>query len=236
MRPWHRRLRDLRQLILQADRHYFDPELFRLNMNNAIQTARTVSFIIQKQKASITNFDEWYTPHQQDLKADPVMSWLVEARNAIEKEGDLETYSECYAEVVYSYTERGARIDLKDGRLLFCGVKKLIRHTLRILPTGIAKEASILVERRWVATSLPAMELTDVLEYGYSKLHAPAPALDRHVGDRPEPTTYIRPPYGVHTCGALTSKFGTVSSIAWHQRPTKSREQSWMRSSSRETY
>jgi hypothetical protein len=193
MTPWRRRLNDLRQLIIQADQHYFDPDLFRLNINSAIQTARTVTFIVQKQKPSISDFDQWYEPHQNALKADAVMLWLVDARNRIEKQGDLETYSECYAEVIYSYTHRGSRVNLKDNRLLFCGVKKLIRHVLRDFPTGVAKAASILIERRWVATSFPTMELTDVLEYAFSKLHELVSALDVHLGDGPETAPRLRP-------------------------------------------
>ncbi len=45
---WAKRLLDLRTIILNADRNYFDPELFRLNINNAILTSRTVTFLMQK--------------------------------------------------------------------------------------------------------------------------------------------------------------------------------------------
>jgi hypothetical protein len=112
--PWRKRLGDLAQLIEQDDATYFEPDLFRINVNNAIQTARTVTFLIQKHKASIKDFDEWYLTHVlKPFKNDRIMNWLKEARNRIEKEGDLEVYSECTLETVFSYTDEGPRISLK---------------------------------------------------------------------------------------------------------------------------
>jgi hypothetical protein len=115
--PWRKRLGDLAQLIEQANATYFEPDLFRINVNNAIQTARTVTFLIQKHKASIKDFDEWYLAHVlEPFKNDRIMNWLKESRNRIEKEGDLEVYSECTLETVFSYTDEGPRISLKKRR------------------------------------------------------------------------------------------------------------------------
>jgi len=49
-KPWERRLKDLSHLLKCCIDTYFDPELFRLNLNQFLQTARTVTFIIQKNK------------------------------------------------------------------------------------------------------------------------------------------------------------------------------------------
>jgi hypothetical protein len=48
------------------------------------------------------------------MKSDPLMRWLVEARNRIEKQGDLKTYSSARVSVLagwnepYSIAEAGA--------------------------------------------------------------------------------------------------------------------------------
>jgi hypothetical protein len=54
------RLADAHRLWHQAEAAYFDPDGFRLAIQNAIQTLRSVTFILQNHKAIIPNFAEWY--------------------------------------------------------------------------------------------------------------------------------------------------------------------------------
>ena len=89
----HKRLEDLHRQWHAAADAYFDPDSFRVAIQSAIQTARTVSFILQNNKHAFPDFDAWYSPWQERFRADPLMCWMVEARNKIEKRGDLETYS-----------------------------------------------------------------------------------------------------------------------------------------------
>ena len=84
MQPWERRLRDLAQLLQSCNETYFAPDRFRQNTNQFLQTSRTVTFIIQKNKANIPDFERWYkgsvlTP----WSVDPVMSWAKDARNGL---------------------------------------------------------------------------------------------------------------------------------------------------------
>jgi len=188
MTPWRKRLADLRQLIVQADQNYFEPDLFRLNVNNAIQTARTVTFLIQKNKSSIPEFDRWYKENLLDrLKGDRIMEWLKESRNHIEKEGDLNMHSECNLETIYSYTDPGPKMSLKNEGQLFTGTKRLMRSIRKIFPTGVFRESAIAIDRRWVANTLPDFELTDALHYGYSELARVVDALDEHIGAEETP-------------------------------------------------
>src|SRR5258706_14701498 len=106
MHKWERRLKDLAQLLTNCGSTYFDPELFRQNTNQFLQTARTVTFIIQKNKNSIPTFDDWYknavlTPWSSDA----VMIWAKDSRNVIEKEGDLEMHSTLRLTLLSSYRE-----------------------------------------------------------------------------------------------------------------------------------
>lgn len=183
MTPWRKRLGDLRQLIMQAERVYFEPDLFRLNVNNAIQTSRTVTFLIQKNKRDIRDFDHWYAANVlEPFSADGIMNWLKEARNHIEKEGDLEVNSECSMEAIFSYTDPGPRVSLKHDKMFFAGIKRLSRHMRDVFPTGIYRDSAIAIDRRWVATALPGIELIDALKHGYEKLRFVVDALDAHVG------------------------------------------------------
>src|SRR5216684_1845400 len=82
-----KRLADAHTLWHQAEAAYFDPDGFRLAVQNAIQTLRTVTFILQKYKAVITGFEQWYGTKdkpgqwQKRLGVDPLMRWMLNARN-----------------------------------------------------------------------------------------------------------------------------------------------------------
>lgn len=173
----------MRLLIEQAENNYFEPDLFRINVNNAIQTARTVTFLIQKNKASIRDFDSWYKTNVLNrLQGDRIMEWLKESRNQIEKEGDLDLYSECNLETIFSYTDPGPRLSLRNSRHLFIGVKRLIRSIQKIFPTGVFRDSVIAIDRRWVANSLPGIEITDALQYGYAELERIVDSLEKQIG------------------------------------------------------
>src|SRR6266852_625629 len=88
-----RRLEDVHEQWHQAEKEYFNPEQFRIAIQSAIQTLRTVTFILQKHKKQIPEFEKWYGAWQERFRADPLMKWMHDARNKIEKEGDLETHS-----------------------------------------------------------------------------------------------------------------------------------------------
>jgi hypothetical protein len=83
--PVDRRLGDLHRFWHQAEQAYFEPDDFRVAIQAAIQTARQVSFVLQKQKARVPDFDKWYGGWQEKLGANPLMRWMVDARNRIEK-------------------------------------------------------------------------------------------------------------------------------------------------------
>jgi hypothetical protein len=150
-----------------------EPDLFRMNTNQFLQTARTVTFLIQKKKDSIPNFISWYQravlqPWQNDI----VMSWAKNSRNIIEKEGDLDLNSTLIATLVTSYlTEQDATVKTGRAELLGAGIKKLMRLARKQLPTGISDAASIKIERRWVTASLADWELLHALTYVFTRTH-----------------------------------------------------------------
>jgi hypothetical protein len=51
----------------QATDAYFDSDAFRVAIQSAIQTMRSVTFILQKNKAIIPDFDRWYADWQKTL-------------------------------------------------------------------------------------------------------------------------------------------------------------------------
>lgn len=164
-----RRLSDLHRFWHQAERTYFEPDEFRLAIQAAIQTARQVSFVLQKNKELIPDFDEWYAERRKVLAAVPLMRWMVEARNRIEKQGDLEANSFVSAEIVASHLDEGPRIQvpakLADAPL------DLVRSIPELMVGEHIKRDGILrIRRRWIENTLPDVELLEAIANAYGHL------------------------------------------------------------------
>lgn len=176
---------DLAQLLKNCASSYFDPDLFRMNTNQFLQTARTVTFIIQKNKDRIPNFNNWYEANViSEWKDDELMQWAKDSRNLIEKEGDLELYSSLQLSLLFSYLEeQDVVIDCGRNELLNAGVKKLVRIARSKLPSGVSDAAIIKIERRWVTATLPAWELLHALGYVYVRIFNCCKILADHLSE-----------------------------------------------------
>jgi hypothetical protein len=162
-----RRLADVHQLWHQAEQAYFDPEPFRLAIQNAIQTLRTVTFVLQKNKLAVPDFDAWYVQWQENLKSDGRMRWLVDARNKIEKQGDLEAKSFVRAEIVASHLDEGAAIEVPAE--LFEKIAVLLKTIPKnALGKHIVENGTLRIVRKWVENTLPDHELLDTVAHGYA--------------------------------------------------------------------
>jgi hypothetical protein len=180
---WQRRLGDLAHSLRACNETYFEPDSFRRNTNHFLQTSRTVTFLIQKQKASIPDLENWYSVNVTECwSKDSVMKWAKDSRNQVEKEGDLEMRSTLTLSLIISYLSE-TDIVLKTGRteLLYAGITRLRRHAEKTLPTKILSSAAIKIERGWFANSYPDMELLSLLASVYSKIFGCCDALSRHL-------------------------------------------------------
>ncbi|NYF22310.1 hypothetical protein HDC36_003786 [Xanthomonas sp. JAI131] len=190
MRPWERRLRDLAQLLSNCGETYFSPERFRQTINQFLQTSRTVTFIIQKNKATIPEFESWYkTNVLQPWATDPIMSWAKDARNVIEKEGDLDMQSTLQATLLYSYSsDEDMVLEVTREELLKATTDRLLQIAGRQLPPGIADSAVLKIQRRWVANTLPDRELIFALTYVYAQLYRACSTLAAHLESALDPS------------------------------------------------
>lgn len=164
----HNRLEEAHRLWHQAANQYEDQVGFRTNLNACIQALRSVTFVIQKQKSNIPNFESWYTEWQKKLKADPILYWIVQARNIIVKEGDLETKSIASAAVLTSYNDP----PYKDFSVspLISTIEIASQLAEDELPEILRQNGILKVERLWVADSLPEYELLEALAHAYGVL------------------------------------------------------------------
>lgn len=166
--PAERRLDDSVLLWDKALHAYFEPEQFRINLQAAIQSFRSVTFVLQKQKSQLANFDAWYLPHQARMKADPKMRWLIAARNFIEKEGDLTTNSRFLVTLSNSWNDQPSIGYPLSPEIKAEDVAKLIANT--IPEAKINDEALLRFERRWVDSLLPDEEVLSTLVHCYRSL------------------------------------------------------------------
>jgi hypothetical protein len=74
----------------------------------------------------------------------------VDARNKIEKEGDLAIHSELHASVMFSFLENGPSIEPPHEDLLFASQNKLWKAWLKMAPATVVDESAIVINRRWV--------------------------------------------------------------------------------------
>lgn len=160
----HRRLRDVHQYWHSLAESYMDPDSFRRTLNTTIQELRNVSFLVQKEKSSLPNFDVWYLPWQEEARADNVMRWVVDSRNRIVKQGDLDLLSKMTARYHIDWVRSTqAELDLPPGMPLLVAARTF-HSRLGSPPVGL-----ITVRRRWTDYRLPGRELLDALRGPYEK-------------------------------------------------------------------
>ncbi|MBF0310526.1 MAG: hypothetical protein HQL56_13455 [Magnetococcales bacterium] len=169
-----------------------------MNTNHFLQTSMTITFIIQKNRESIPNFDAWYSSTVlQPWGSDEVMKWAKEARNTIEKEGDLDLNSSLRLTLIYSHLEKDDKIiEFSRTDFLGAGVRKLVRLAQKNLPSGVSRSASVKIERRWVTSSLPHRELLQSLIYVYARTYDCCKNLANHLNSKldetiQDPTIFI---------------------------------------------
>jgi len=168
LEPVHIRLQDAHHLWHQAAACYSDPDMFRIHLNGCIQALRSVTWVLQKNKSKVPDFKSWYSKWQGRMKNDPVMRWLVRARNRIVKEGDLETLSTVHVSVLDSYNAPPFSEYEIDPMLSTEEIATRIR--LENLPESVRSEGILVVERRWIEQDLRGHELLDALAHGYGVL------------------------------------------------------------------
>ena len=62
---------------------------FRYEFNAFLSSARSVTFLIQKEMAHVDGFDQWWSPEQTKMLGDPSMRFFRELRNFSQKEGRI---------------------------------------------------------------------------------------------------------------------------------------------------
>lgn len=140
----HRRLLDCHELWHAAQRSYMEPEAFRMSLNNLIQGLRNVTWLLQKQKAALPDFSEWYT-EWQGLARHSIMAWIVRSRNRIVREADLELLSRASVYISLDWLNEKSMIWVVPPRYTTRQILIRLLSDQYVPPIGV-----LTVERRWV--------------------------------------------------------------------------------------
>jgi hypothetical protein len=169
----HRRLKHAHLLWHQCLDAYHDPERFLANLNATIEALRNVTFVVQKEKSAFKDFDGWYKPRQEILKADATAKWLNDARVTIVHQGDLESSSNAEVRII-TYEEKTiwtcevpihtpAKLILENPSLL-----ALLDSSKNKFPD--LADSVLLIERKWSTKELNGREILSALAHVYGLL------------------------------------------------------------------
>jgi hypothetical protein len=177
--PAHARLDQAHVLWHEALDAYEDPELFATKLNALLTAMRSVTFVLQKQLRHVDGFNAWYEQRQEQMKADPLMRWLVDARNAIEKQGDLDAASVAVVRIEGPWggaLEQTIDVDVD-------ATPTEIARRIRVgagLPGRVVREGVLVVERRWTVEPLDGREILDALAHCFGVLASVIDGSHRH--------------------------------------------------------
>jgi hypothetical protein len=161
----HNRLEDCHRLWHQVLQNYHTPPDFRTYLNSAIQAFRNVTFVLQNKKHNVPQFAQWYEGWRDRLRADPIMRWIVDARNRVVKEGDLVTASEARVQVLAGYEEPPVRVlEISPSLPLEAIVSRVLQETH---DDWVSKYGTVVVERVWRVKDLPDHDVLESLCHAY---------------------------------------------------------------------
>lgn len=166
----HARLDQCHRLWHQAAEHYGDPANFITNLNALIQALRSVSLLLQKEKAGLTNFDDWYLPWQEKAKQDRLLKWLNDARVQVFHIAELKTRSYVHARILLGGPVAETKFDVPVDMATASIASNLALFGLPPIPKVVREKSILSVERRWLCEEIDDVELLDILAHCYVQI------------------------------------------------------------------
>jgi hypothetical protein len=157
------RLTDGLIYTLRARQSYFDPPEFRRSLNAAIEALRSSTWVLQKICNDLPGFEDWYQKMQDSMREDGKLRWLVDSRNRIIKQGDLEGHSTARISIFRGWhSEPFAEADISQETMPHSYAQALAP----LIPEFAKIEEGLLrIDRRWVDRLKPDHEVTELLEH-----------------------------------------------------------------------
>jgi hypothetical protein len=146
---------------------YHEPDSFRYRLGAFAQAARSVTLMLQTEKAAFENFDFYEKNWVGRMKADPLMKWLDNTRTSTFHRSTLAPSSwlqmECFR------NPRKSRWD-EDGEFGPIGTKDPFQCTHYYISQGIPTDHGHNFTRTWSMDGLDGRELLEACAYVYDRL------------------------------------------------------------------
>ncbi len=190
----HQRLEDAHRLWHQTADSYADPAAFREGLNSTLQALRGGTFALQQQTRGGRDFATWRDAWHNRIRADAVLSWLVQHHRHRVEDDDLASASKARV-ALRTMPDGPALAEFSVPPLL---PAELIPQQLNDSRMGpLVREATVMVlERQWAAGDLPGWELLEALAHCYAALAEPlqeahAQSCGGQQSPTPEPGTVL---------------------------------------------
>jgi hypothetical protein len=153
---------DCHALWHAVDDSYMEPDGFRLHLNSLIQALRNVTWLLQKQKSSLRDFDAWYSEWKASIADDPVLRWVIKARNRIVKESDLELLSEATVRYLGDWLNEHEMTMQLPARFTTHQIMDAFIQSPRLPNRGLLR-----VDRQWIDRLLPETEILEATSHAF---------------------------------------------------------------------
>lgn len=165
----HARMREAHKHWHDALDNYSNPEDFRISLNSCIQTLRNVTFALQSAKSTVNDFASWYSAWQEHMRSDSTMRAIVDARNIIVKQGDLDTSSKARISLVAGYDDPPSFETDIPPHLDSASIATILADNTEV-DDYLRENGLIKVVRRWACPQFGDSELLSSLAYAYQLL------------------------------------------------------------------
>lgn len=161
----HDRMNECHYWWHEMARNYHEPNEFRWTLGTFLQAARSVTFMLQAEKASFQEF-EWYARWQSKARQEPLLRWVNDMRIQVVHQAVLATNSWARFTCLFKRGDpRARKRDVDDWDDGYNGPIDIILNpflcTHYYIKNGIAEDHPHEYLRHWEIDSLPGRELLE---------------------------------------------------------------------------
>ncbi len=161
----HDRLAEVHHWWHEMAEWYHEPDPFRYRLGAFTQAARSVTFMLQTEKATFDNFDFYEKDWRAKASADPIMQWLRNTRNINFHQSVLAPSSWLQMECFHNPRKRVS--DDESGPI---GTRDPFQCTHSYVSVGPSTDHGHNFTRHWSMEGLDGRELLEVCAYVYDRL------------------------------------------------------------------
>lgn len=140
--------------------NYHNPDEMRWNLNAFLEAARSVTWVLQKELKHHERFGPWYEEQQSKMRGNPVLRLLVDKRNYVVKQGNLEVHSRVrgVAKVLPKVSLRFTELDLSPE----IHTAQIMAYFRSKMPHELPEEIEVGIQRLWRLDEAPDTEIGEL--------------------------------------------------------------------------